>query len=177
MRSFDSARALTRSEFARRDGWYIDLDGARIGDLGTPRRVETFWCSYSLRCTATEHRRALQEDELWHRCTLVLRNRRTMEVAPRALVGGGTTGCSRRARPPARAPLRSDIGARARLPLGNGASPPTPRLLRMMAPLGGPVSETASSWAANTRSRRPRARWSRGTRVDRGVGRRLVLVS
>ena len=88
MRALDRARSLLRSNFGRNDGWYVELDGAVVGELEDPVWVDMFWHSYSLRCVAAEHRLALQEDELWNRCAFVFRNRRTKEIPPWAFAGG-----------------------------------------------------------------------------------------
>ena len=88
MRALGRARSLLRSDFGRRDGWYIELAGAVIGELEDPLWVDMFWDSYSLRRIAAEYRFALLDDELWHSGALVFRNRRTKEIARWAFAGG-----------------------------------------------------------------------------------------
>jgi hypothetical protein len=89
MRALDRARSLLRSNFGRRDGWFVEFRGAVVGELEEAERVEQFWDSYVVRCAPDSTDLLLRNDDLWNRCAFIFRNRRTHESARHAFPGRG----------------------------------------------------------------------------------------
>jgi hypothetical protein len=88
MHSLYRARHLLVSDHGRRDGWYVDLDGRTVGDLGDVRSEEMFWDSYAVTAESEASASTIRDDSLWNACRFTFRNRLTGDVVTTALCGG-----------------------------------------------------------------------------------------
>ncbi len=81
------ARWLTRSNFGRNDGWFVELDGRVVGELDDPRWEDMFWYSYAVRRVGGPGS-PLDDDALWSECRFSFRSRTCGERVDGVLVGG-----------------------------------------------------------------------------------------
>ena len=47
-RLFKRRKRIKASNYGRKEGWYIELEGRRIGEIINPERVAEFWHQYEL---------------------------------------------------------------------------------------------------------------------------------
>ncbi|MCH9686237.1 MAG: hypothetical protein K0V04_32690 [Deltaproteobacteria bacterium] len=80
------ARYLVRSNYGRDDGWYVELEGERIGMLTGCARAEMFWDSYAV--TGIGPRATLIEQDATWEGDLGFRSRATLDGVGGAFVGG-----------------------------------------------------------------------------------------
>ncbi len=82
--SLSRARFLVLSNFGRASGWYIELDGKRVGELVDPQWADMFWDSYTVRAWSD----VLRDDTLWNDCRLSFWSQQTGERVTGAFAGG-----------------------------------------------------------------------------------------
>jgi len=70
------ARYLRDTDLGRADGWWLELDGVRVGELFDPQYLDMFWDSYAVR-TLAGHQATLADDDLWEACRFSFRSRGT----------------------------------------------------------------------------------------------------
>jgi hypothetical protein len=121
MRSLARARYLLASEHGRRDGWYVELDGAPVGELDDARSEDMFWDPYAV--TASPGGAVIHDDSLWNAGRFTFRSRSAGEVVETALCGG---------RPPFVRDGRVLLRGLYLAPRG----PAQRALLRLLSPLG-----------------------------------------
>ena len=80
------ARFLVRSDFGRRCGWDIELDGEHVGVLDQPLFEDMFWCSYRVQPNSGDA--SVYDDRLWETTRFEFRSRATSELVEGAFVGG-----------------------------------------------------------------------------------------
>ena len=77
-------KILLDSNYGRRLGWTVSLDGKAMAHLSEPRQAEMFW--YRYRVEALDPR--VFEQAFWHQEGPEFRNRVTGHIAPYAFAGG-----------------------------------------------------------------------------------------
>ena len=83
-------RRLLETNYGRKCGWWIEVEGRRIARLEDPRFEDMFWDSYRL-LPLTDHpedRRLLHCKDFWDACKAVYRNCEFDEVVPGAFASG-----------------------------------------------------------------------------------------
>ncbi len=87
--SLRRAKLLVQSEFGRRYGWFIELDGEVVGELSDCRFDDMFWDSYAVAARdGITAESAIQNEENWLELRFVFRNRVLGEIAERPIPGG-----------------------------------------------------------------------------------------
>jgi hypothetical protein len=89
--AFSRARFLLETNFGRRAGWHIELDGDRIGTLSDCRWVDMFWDSYVVGALDGVDTSALTSATNWNEGRFHFRNRRSDDVVMGAFCGGGAS--------------------------------------------------------------------------------------
>ena len=88
MRSLRRARDLLASNYGRADGWYVELDDMRVGELTGVDSEDMFWDSYEVSTKTYDDGSQIHDDAFWQACRFSFRNRRTKELVATAFCGG-----------------------------------------------------------------------------------------
>lgn len=86
---FSRTRFLVATNYGRTAGWYVELEGRRVGTLSDCRWVDMFWDSYVVGELDGVDASALAATANWDRCRFRFRNRESGEVVETAFCGGG----------------------------------------------------------------------------------------
>jgi len=87
--TFRRSIQLLQSGFGRAYGWWVELDGVAIGELGDARMEEMFWDSYAASALSAETQSRFFDESLWMNLRFRFRNKVMGEYAANPLCWGG----------------------------------------------------------------------------------------
>jgi hypothetical protein len=85
---FTLALQLWESEMGRNFGWFVEYEGAVIGELDNPQVSEMFWVSYAARPLGPQYANDFSNEDLWVGCKFRFRNRVMNEYVDTAACSG-----------------------------------------------------------------------------------------
>jgi hypothetical protein len=81
-------KLLAESNYGRDFGWYIEYEGAVIGELDECKWCDMFWDRYCVTPSSGVGETLIRNDDLWNECRFHFRNRRLDEYPLNAFCGG-----------------------------------------------------------------------------------------
>lgn len=81
VRRFQFYRALRKSNYGRAYGWFIELDGQRVGELVDSHWEDMFWCSYQVIAVDGACKEILSQDDLWNDGRFRFKNKQLLVYA------------------------------------------------------------------------------------------------
>jgi hypothetical protein len=81
--------ALRKSKYGRDHGWFIELDGQRVGELVDWQFEDMFWCSYRVIAADDAGKDIVFRDDLWNASRFRFKNKQLTVYARHPFSGGG----------------------------------------------------------------------------------------
>jgi len=70
-KAFKRRKRVKASNYGRKEGWYIELEGGRIGEIINPERIAEFWHQYELILFDKSLSDAVENYEFWDNPSLM----------------------------------------------------------------------------------------------------------